>query len=342
MKNFITLLVVAKCSTVIEPVYWNVDNELFLTEYAREVKLQDKMDIFCPQYRSEAEEDDPKTFSDTHHYQRIYMVDFDSYKRCTINNKSRVTRKLANCDKPSEVKKFTMIFQTVNPLMGGLEFKPDSEYYFISTSGESQYDIGNENGGVCKEHQMRLKVKVYRGDDAGVQKIPVTTEETSLPEKWILEDYSKENADEITQMIKPGPDDPSVEKQSSFSNSIIIGAVIGFFIICMIILGVFLTKRIFEKRKGSQSYPTLSDYQSSYEYPPYNREQTQNVYTKSFSPPMSPMGGLLLNNTAKTQNYPADIVGVNRNAQSIQHISEEFAYIEGNRLSNRTNDIVMV
>ena len=40
-------------------------------------------------------------------------------------------------------------------------------------------------------------------------------------------DYSKENADEITQMIKPGPDDPSVEKQSSFSNSIIIGAVIG-------------------------------------------------------------------------------------------------------------------
>ena len=56
----------------------------FSRNYTRHVQLQEKMDIFCPQYESPADEDS-RTFSKSHHFQIIYMVDEASFNMCHLN-----------------------------------------------------------------------------------------------------------------------------------------------------------------------------------------------------------------------------------------------------------------
>jgi len=153
MKTALLFLIAVESSRVIEPVYWKVDNKKFATQYERHVQLQTKMDIFCPQYSSAAEDEDPRTFSESHHFQTIYMVDEDSYNLCRLNAAKAI--KIMSCEQPLRVKKFTMKFQEVNPNPFGLEFHADSNYYFISTSmGDDLGGISQMNEGVCKSHSM--------------------------------------------------------------------------------------------------------------------------------------------------------------------------------------------
>ena len=107
----------------------------------------------------------------------------------------------------------------------------------------------------------------------------------------------------------------------------------------LIVVAILLTRRVFENRKSSVSYPTLSDYQSSYvekyDYPPYghnNGGSPQTVYTQAFTPnlPNSPIVSLLPKYN-QAINHPTE-----------KRISEDFSYIDGSRLSNRTHEIVMV
>ena len=41
------------------------------------------------------------------------------------------SRLLMRCDKPLELKYYTLVFQEFSPAAGGLEFKPGKEYYFL-------------------------------------------------------------------------------------------------------------------------------------------------------------------------------------------------------------------
>jgi len=105
------------------------------------------------------------------------------------------------------------------------------------------------------------------------------------------------------------------------------------------VVAILLTRRVFENRKSSVSYPTLSDYQSSYvekyDYPAYghnNGGSPQTVYTQAFTPnlPNSPIVSIL----PKYQPNPP--LGTEK------RLTEDFSYIDGSRLSNRTHEIVMV
>jgi hypothetical protein len=332
------LLAAARCSRVIEPIFWKVDNDLFSKNYTRHVQLQEKMDIFCPQYESPADED-TRTFSKSHHFQIIYMVDEQSFNSCSLNVAR--AKKIMSCEQPVRVKKFTMKFQEVNPNPYGLEFHADTDYYFISTSlGNDLGGISQMDQGVCQSHSMKLKLKVHRGDIEGVQRISEDYSDDSRgsPAKPVY-DYRPYDEESIAVPEDNFPEDPSKEKQQELPNAIIVGVIVGTFLVILIVVAILLTRRVFENRKSSVSYPTLSDYQSSYvekyDYPAYghNNGSPQTVYTPSFSPNMatSPVVSLL----PKYQPQGAPMGTEKR-------LTEDFSYIDGSRLSNRTHEIVMV
>ena len=62
------------------------------------------MDIYCPQYESAADED-VRTFSKSHHFQTIYLVDESSYKNCNLDmRKAKKVRKYKFQDKKNFIK----------------------------------------------------------------------------------------------------------------------------------------------------------------------------------------------------------------------------------------------
>lgn len=336
--SVITLFVAARCSRVIEPVFWRVDNDLFGSEYTRHVQLQEKMDIFCPQYESAADEDS-RTFSKSHHFQIIYLVDEESYNSCHLNVER--AKKIMSCEQPIRVKKYTMKFQEVNPNPFGLEFHADTDYYFISTSiGDDIGGLTHREEGVCASHSMKMKVKVHRGDIEGVQRISedYSDEVVHKPTVYDYRPYDEEPIDEPDDL----PEDPSKEKQQELPNAIIVGVIVGTFLVILIVVAILLTRRVFENRKSSVSYPTLSDYQSSYvekyDYPAYAANNVggspQTVYTQAFTPNMPNSPNSIVSLLPKYhQNHP---MGTEK------RLTEDFSYIDGSRLSNRTHEIVMV
>jgi len=341
MKLAFIFMIAAEASRVIEPIFWKVDNQKFRDGgFTRHVQLQTKMDIFCPQYESPADED-PRTFSQSHHFQTIYMVDEDSFNNCQLD--AARAKKIMSCEQPLRVKKYTMKFQEVNPNPYGLEFQADTNYYFISTSlGNDLGGITQMNDGVCKSHTMKLKIQVHEGDSRGVQKIdPEDGSDDSSP-RFTHYDYPSYEEEVETQPDDYQPDEPAKEKQTELPNAIIVGVIVGTFLVILIIVAILLTRRVFENRKSSVSYPTLSDYQSSYvekyDYPAYQAGNTgspQTVYSPAFSPanlPASPIVSLLPKYNPNTSHpHPSE-----------KRITDDFSYIDGSRLSNRTHEIVMV
>lgn len=87
------------------------------------------MDIFCPRRMENwnAKMDDTQSIS--HHYQTIYMVDGNGFDKCLVD--LSVARKLMTCRTPDIEKKYTIIFQEVNPNPFGFEFEANENYYLI-------------------------------------------------------------------------------------------------------------------------------------------------------------------------------------------------------------------
>lgn len=336
----LSLIFAVESSRVIEPVFWNVDNALFARNYTRHVQLQEKMDIFCPQYESPADED-VRTFSQSHHFQTIFMVDESSYNSCSLPDRPK---RIMTCEQPLREKKFTMIFQEVNPNPFGLVFSPDKNYYFISTSlGDDLGGISQENDGVCSSHSMKLRVTVHHGDIDGPSKIQDDPQGQMENSFYDYKAYEDVNSDSFHQ--NDLNEDPAKEKQSELPNAIIVGVIVGTFMVILVIVAILLTRRVFENRKSSVSYPTLSDYQSSYvekyDFPPYNPNiggnagSPQTVYSQAYTPnlPQTPIVSLL----PTYQSQPNQQI-----ANKEKRLNDEFSYIDGSRLSNRTHEIVMV
>jgi len=344
MKMFYGILAfasAASASRVAEEIFWNVDNSRFANEYALDVNLEDKVDIYCPQYSSAAADDRTETFSSDKHYQTIYMVSEESFNSCRLGD-FRSFKKIMTCSQPVREKKFTVKFQEVSPSPFGLEFKPDQDYFFISTSDGDLENLDQKAGGVCASHSMKMRIAVHRGDETGIQRITETEIES-------FKNFEQESDKSSTvQFIEP-----EMEKQEALPNAMIIGIVVGLLLVVLSVIIFLLARRVFMAGKGSDSFPTMSDYQSSYveKYDPSLSPQSMLNYSPGYQHPApgaqhinnSPNGGIV-------DLYPAGRVGVPQNYAAV-HIPQphaeqpEFSYFDGNnvpRLSSRTNDIVMV
>uniref|UniRef100_A0A6M2DZU3 Putative ephrin ligand for eph receptor tyrosine kinase n=1 Tax=Xenopsylla cheopis TaxID=163159 RepID=A0A6M2DZU3_XENCH len=139
-------------------VHWNTTNSIFRidnTDHIIDVNKGnlkfgfDQVNIICPLYS-------PGQFDEYAEKYIIYNVSKEEYDTCRITNPN--PRIIAICDKPHELKYFTITFRPFTPLPGGLEFLAGNDYYFISTS--SKDDLHRRIGGRCSSHNMKMVFKV--------------------------------------------------------------------------------------------------------------------------------------------------------------------------------------
>jgi len=204
---------------------------------------------------------------------------------------------------------------------------------------------------------MKLKIQVHQGDEERVQKMsarastaPFDEAESQLQvsgrESLVTRDAEQEKQDVIV-----------------FNNFLIIGIVLGVILVLMIILVAFLTRRSFQRRKNL-SYPTLSDYQSSYvesydySHPSFTRKSGEiplnggqtMVDLKTSPPPLPPAHQLnhVESGRAKFtepnvhhQLLPPDA----QKSVRAKKTKEEFSYIDGrllNARSNRASNVIVI
>merc|ERR1712050_453101 len=151
---------------------------------------------------------------------------------------------------------------------------------------------------------MKLRVTVHHGDIDGPSKIHENNEGQLESSFYDYKAYEDVDSDSFHQNEHQN-EDPAKEKQSELPNAIIVGVIVGTFMVILVIVAILLTRRVFENRKSSVSYPTLSDYQSSYvekyDFPPYNPNiggnagSPQTVYSQAYTPnlPQAPIVSLL-------------------------------------------------
>jgi len=253
MLLFGLLVAQSLASTVIDPVYWRVDNTRFPD--VRRVHFEEKMDIYCP-----LDETGSDASSNSHHYQMIWLVDKESYESCTLNEVT--SRRIMTCDVPHREKKFTVKFQKVSPSPFGLEFE-EGAYYIISTSvGEnrSEEQISNRQHGVCQSHGMRMKLEVTQGVETGVELKETEGTHTKASETVPSDaDYTPYESSKDTILI--GEDPVSDKSTATISTAIIVGVVFFVFIMFLIVIAFILFRRTSQKAKSSTFNPsTMSDY----------------------------------------------------------------------------------
>lgn len=143
-------------------IYWNTSNPIFRidnTDHIMDVNEgsigstfdYDQVNIICPLYDSRLTPNE----MDTEKY-IIYHVNKEEFETCRIM--SAHPRIIANCDKPYSLRYFTISFRSFSPTPGALEFHPGKDYYFISTS--SQSDLHRRVDGMCRSHNMKMVFKV--------------------------------------------------------------------------------------------------------------------------------------------------------------------------------------
>ena len=144
-------------------IYWNTTNPMFRidnTDNVIDINMKnlnweyDQANIICPRYRTGTREADIEKYV-------IYNVSKEEYEDCRIVQPQ--PRVIAVCDKPHDLKYVTITFRSFTPTPGGLEFRPGTDYYFISTS--SRGDLYRRLGGRCSTHNMRLVFKVAQDKD---------------------------------------------------------------------------------------------------------------------------------------------------------------------------------
>ena len=140
-------------------IYWNASNPIFRidnTDHIIDVNRgnnpfeYDQVNIICPTY-TEGTNEEAETYI-------IYNVSKEEYDSCRITNSN--PRIIAICDKPHQLKYFTITFRSFTPQPGGLEFKPGQDYYFISTSTGKREGLDRRLGGRCSTHHMKVIFKV--------------------------------------------------------------------------------------------------------------------------------------------------------------------------------------
>lgn len=247
MKLLALLITMIQASTTIEPIYWRVDNSRFPD--VRHVHFEEKMDIFCPDMR------DGDSSSTSHHYQKIYMVDKESYESCQLTSKATY---ITACNAPKREKKFTIKFQQVNPMPFGLEFS-EGTYYLISTSGGTDMNMIDQTlGGVCQSHNMRVQLEVSQGAERGPEVMNQNPDDASQPTVHRTTEVNKPTEYTIRTVL---PDVTPEHYTQTVSTAIIVGIVFLVFIMFLVVIAFILFRRTSLKSKSSAFNPsTMSDY----------------------------------------------------------------------------------
>ena len=155
----------------------------------------DQVNIICPLYdqRTTPNEMDTEKFV-------IYHVNKEEFDTCRIM--SAHPRIIAQCDKPYSLRYFTISFRSFSPTPGALEFHAGTDYFFISTS--SQSDLHRRVDGMCRSHNMKIVFKV-----ADKQK-----NRKSVPENNSAAVPSK---DDVSAVKKPEPSVKHPKNQAKLS-----------------------------------------------------------------------------------------------------------------------------
>ncbi|BFZ05092.1 hypothetical protein BsWGS_08131 [Bradybaena similaris] len=137
-----------------------------------DVNLGDRLNIVCPHY-----EDRTVPMSQWEYY-LIYMVSSENYEVCVINDTHKKIP-ILNCTNPESKKFFTMLIFEFQPIPGIPDFQMGQNYYFITTSGGRLFNINNQYEGACKEHQMKMMLRVRPKTTDGVNNPPSNVNENN-------------------------------------------------------------------------------------------------------------------------------------------------------------------
>ncbi|XP_072349255.1 ephrin-B1-like [Scyliorhinus torazame] len=115
-------------------------------------QIGDRIDLICPQSV-------PPARHSTHEYEyyRLYLVTEEQAELCDTVLSPTV---LLTCNKPDQITRFTIKFQEFSPNLWGLEFKPQQDYYIITTSKGDEGGLENRHGGACNTKKMKVTLKV--------------------------------------------------------------------------------------------------------------------------------------------------------------------------------------
>lgn len=218
----------ALASVRIEPLFWNASNPIFSHETRgaeMNVRVGEKLDIYCPQ-SSNLEE--PL-------FLKVFMVPEEGYETCT--SAMRNAKKLFTCDQPDQEKKYTLLFQEVNPNPFGLEFQRGQNYFLVSTADGTPNGINNLEGGVCEMFNMRIKLAVseaYEDEEILITSTSLNTEK--LKREMIPWERQKEAEleDEINRVVN---EEVEFVATSGFTIGIIIGAFTVLLLIVFAVVG---------------------------------------------------------------------------------------------------------
>jgi hypothetical protein len=139
-------------------IFWNTTNPMFRIDNTDNVFdinqgnpawEYDQANIICPVYPVGTREADMERYI-------IYRVSKEEFDNCRLTDPN--PRVIAVCNKPHRLMYFTLTFRSFTPTPGALEFRPGEDYYFISTS--SQTDLQRRIGGRCSTNNMKLVFKI--------------------------------------------------------------------------------------------------------------------------------------------------------------------------------------
>ncbi len=156
-------------------IHWNASNALFRGHSDRVIDVAlfqrrtdfDQANLICPFYPERNAANDIEQYV-------IYRVSKRDYDECRVDDSS--SKMVAVCDSPFTLTYVTLTFRAFNPTPGGLEFAPDRDYYFISTS--SKRNLWQKRGGSCRSHNMRLIFRTFKGGES--RRRATTTEKAPI------------------------------------------------------------------------------------------------------------------------------------------------------------------
>jgi len=224
MKFTKLALVSSVLGDTLDALYWTETNEKFDvdTHHRVSVKIGDKMDLICPRVGDGMDHNN-------HMYHRIYQVDEESFRNCDASRGKR----LIDCNKPEQEKKYTVLFQDTNPSPYGLEFTPGVTYYYISTSSGVDLDgLQQVTDGGCRTNNMKLAIEVEEEESFYA---------TSPNEQPV--DYPTEK--EITSQIVSNIADDTTP------GSLLMGVGLGAFGVLLLVLIILAALRLYRKRHPS-------------------------------------------------------------------------------------------
>lgn len=189
------------------------------------------MDLICPRF-------DDGLNHDSKMFHRIYEVSKDAFQNCDSSKGKR----LIDCNKPQQEKKYTVLFQDTNPSPYGLEFLPGETYFYISTSSGLEEEMENRRGGGCQMNNMKIAIRVeeagnleYEDENLPAFNEKLTTQDSDIN---VLEVIETETIEEIKSEATPG--------------SLLMGVGLGACGVLFLVFIIVIAYKLYRKRHPGQ------------------------------------------------------------------------------------------